>query len=136
MEATKLSRTSVKVPQPGDLIDVAKSEWYAVKDGDRVQVVEPFWAPTRQEFTICPVTECRSFWGPSRGPATYTEQDRMSTSGGPFKTLNVEDLDLEYVGPVRHKFWCWKDIPRANGGEDYFREVSLWKLKQLRKRYE
>lgn len=52
MEATKLSRTSVKVPQPGDLIDVAKSEWYAVKDGDRVQVVEPFWAPTRQEFTI------------------------------------------------------------------------------------
>lgn len=138
MGATKSLRTvvSLQSPQPGDLIEVAESAWYAVPSGSRVQVVEPFWRSKSPTITICPASQCRSFWGPHHGPATFTERDVMSTSGGPFKTIPVESLELEDAGLVRHSFWCWKDVPRANGGEDYFREVGLWKLKKLEDRYE
>lgn len=119
---------TVAMPQPGDLIEVTHSTWYAVKDGERALVSEPSWVRSHGEFTIVPRKDASAFYGPSHGPATFTSRDTMSTSGGPFKTLHVGDVELEYVGETMNHFWCWIDRPRAGGGQEYERKVSLWRM--------
>lgn len=124
---------SVSIPKQGDLIDVEKSTWYAVRDGGRLMVCEPMLIMGMYpgEFCVVPRGQCNVFYGPSRGPATLTDADVMSTSGGPFKTLHVRDVELEYVGKTMNRFWCWQDYPRAGGGQTYEREVSLWRMRML-----
>lgn len=119
---------TVVMPQPGDLIEVTHSTWYGVQDGERAMVCEPMFARGYGEFMIAPRNQVNSFYGPSHGPATFTSRDTMSTSGGPFKTLHVGDVELEYVGETMNHFWCWIDRPRANGGQRYERKVSLWRM--------
>jgi len=53
------------------------------------------------------------------------DEGTVSVSGGPVPLLTV--LDLEYTGEtLRLRFWCWRCLPEANGGEDYTREVPVW----------
>lgn len=62
-----------------------------------------------------------------RGPASAHAPDQrpsVSCSGGPCPAIPKKDL--RYVGTVEQRFWRWKDIPRADGGEEYTETVSLW----------
>lgn len=120
------------VPAPGDLIEVVKSEWYAAKDGERVMVAENMggWCDHGEVFVL-PVKGIhagRPFWGPCVGGGS---RESFSVSGGPFLTVSLAGLALERLGTTTITAWQWKDRPRAGGGEDYKREVTLWRLDRL-----
>ncbi len=121
------------VPSPGDLIIVERSEWYALKDGERLRVCEHAgWINPAEELFVAPRNQVNTFWGPQSGPPDGKKPETMSTSGGPFKTVRLEELHgLERIGAETDQFWCWKDRPRANGGLDRTVEVSVWRLPVL-----
>lgn len=120
-------------PMPGDLIVVDKSEWYALSDGETLRVCEtPHWCEPTTAVYVAPRKQVRSFWGPSHGSPDGIQPLVMSTSGGPFKTIPAEELEgLSREATVSDTFWHWIDWPRAGGGVDYQREVTLWRLPQL-----
>ena len=120
-------------PKPGDLILVAKSNWYGLPDGAYLRVCEqPGWSIRGRDIFVAPRAQVSTFWGPNYGPPGPDTRDHMSTSGGPFKTLTLKALPtLEYVGLQRDHFWHWQDWPRAGGGVTYEREVTVWKLSEL-----
>ncbi len=117
-------------PIPGDLIVVEISEWYALKDGKRLRVCENVdLAAEGDELCVAPRQQIHTFWGPNYGPPNGIKPLQMSTSGGPFKTLKINELQgLEYVGSKFDWFWCWKDRPRAGGGMRRLVEVAVWRL--------
>ncbi|MBX3439813.1 MAG: hypothetical protein KF861_20150 [Planctomycetaceae bacterium] len=124
---------ATQFPQPGDLILVEKSEWYALKDGQRLRVCEvPGWITEGEAIYVAPRDRVRSFWGPAFGPPDDADAGAMSTSGGPFKTVPVEELaGLQAIGRELDWFWHWRDWPRAGGGVDYQKEVTVWSLPLL-----
>ena len=74
----------------------------------------------------------RTFWGPEFGPPGGTKRLHMSTSGGPFKTITLSLIEpLERLGTQLDTFRHWRDWPRAGGGVEYQREVTVWKLALL-----
>ena len=106
------------IPIPGDLIIVDFSEWYALKDGERLRVCENCqWIDVGEELYVAPRNQVTTFWGPDYGQPDGTSSMEMSTSGGPFKTIRIKDLErLELIGSETDTFWCWIDRPRAAGG--------------------
>ena len=120
-------------PQPGHLILVQRSEWYALADGEMLRVCEiPCWIENDSAIYVAPRRQVRTFWGPANGAPDGVKPMEMSTSGGPFKTVPAEELDgLEQHGTLRDSFWHWQDWPRAGGGVEYEREVTLWQLPLL-----
>lgn len=49
----------------------------------------------------------------------------VSCSGGPAPYVACDEL--QPTGEmITQLFWRWKDLPRANGGEQYLLEVPLW----------
>ena len=125
--------TQYSVPIPGDLIIVEFSEWYALKDGERLRVCENCqWIDVGEELYVAPRNQVTTFWGPDYGQPDGTSSMEMSTSGGPFKTIKIKELErLELVGSETDTFWCWIDKPRAAGGMDRHVEVALWRLPVL-----
>ena len=78
------------IPIPGDLNVVDLSEWFVLKDGERLRVCEPFdWMETGEEIHVAPRHQVSTFWGPSFGEPDGYKPMHMSTSGGPFKTVKV-----------------------------------------------
>ena len=122
-----------KHPKPGDLILVEKSEWYALKDGERLRVCEmPGWAEEGSHIYVAPRHDVRTFWGPDYGPPNGVSPERMSTSGGPFNTVKLESLEgLELIGTETDSFWRWKDWPRSGGGIERLETVDLWRCRLL-----
>lgn len=120
-------------PLPGDLIQVHVSLWYALKDGQQLRVCEtPGWATAGCDIYVAPRHQVRSFYGPDCGPPDGVKRERLSTSGGPFKTLALRHLQgLRRIGPAQDEFWHWLDYPRAGGGVDYQRDITLWELDLL-----
>lgn len=121
-------------PKPGDLIEVLESQWYGVKAGGLLRVCESthLLDPQNQLF-VAPRSQVKTFWGPDFGPPDGSSPMSMITSGGPFKTVQLEDLEtIECVGQRYDTFWCWKDIPRPKGGMDHYVQVSVWRLPLLR----
>jgi hypothetical protein len=120
-------------PTSGDLILVSRSEWYAVKDGETLRVCEvPGWAVRGCDIYVAPRSQVRTFWGPDCGPPDGEKRERMSTSGGPFKTITLSMIaDIEWGGTTTDEFWHWADWPRAGGGVNYQREVGRWFLPLL-----
>lgn len=120
-------------PQPGDLIRVEKSEWYALKDGERLRVCEQTpWIEQGWNIYVAPRLAVSTFWGPSFGPPDRLKPEIMSTSGGPFQTVALSKLEgLEFLGSTIDSFWCWQDWPRAGGGIDRIETVSLWQCRLL-----
>ncbi|MEQ1829924.1 MAG: hypothetical protein ABL921_28435, partial [Pirellula sp.] len=121
------------IPIPGDLIIVESSEWYALKDGGRLRVCENVgWLEVGEEIYVAPRHQVNTFWGPDYGPPDGFKKIHMSTSGGPFKTVAMKDLEgLELIGEEDDTFWCWQDAPRANGGMDRKVRVALWRVRLL-----
>lgn len=121
------------IPIPGDLIIVDMSEWYALKDGERLRVCEPFeWMETGEEIQVAPRHQVSTFWGPSFGEPDGYMPMHMSTSGGPFKTVKIKELEgLTLVEETEDTFWHWQDTPREAGGVDYAVRVALWRLPLL-----
>ena len=79
-------------PLPGDLIQVERSEWYALKDGQRLRVSElAGWQREGKAISVVPRKAASTFWGPQIGPPDGQRRHVMSTSGGPFKTLVLAD---------------------------------------------
>jgi len=51
-------------PQPGDLILVEKSEWYALKPGQRLRVCEvTVWITEGEEIYVAPAIRCEGSGG-------------------------------------------------------------------------
>ena len=121
------------IPIPGDLIIVDFSEWYALQDGGRLRVCENCqWSDVGEELHVAPRNQVTTFWGPDYGQPDGMNMIEMSTSGGPFKTIKVKDLEsLELIGSETDTFWCWIDKPRAAGGMDRQVVVALWRLPVL-----
>lgn len=121
------------IPHPGDLIQVGFSQWYALKDGENLRVCEPGgWVEQGEEILVAPRHQVNTFWGPSFGPPDGILPMHMSTSGGPFKTLKVRELEgLELIAETEDTFWHWADVPRAGGGVNRLEKVALWRLPVL-----
>ena len=117
------------VPQPGDLILVERSEWYALRNGERLRVCENAgWVTPGRDIFVAPRHQVRTFWGPPDGQKPI----HMSTSGGPFKSITLSLIaPLERSGRQLDVFWRWMDRPRAGGGVEYQQEVTVWKLAWL-----
>ncbi len=122
-----------RIPEPGDLIAVERSEWYALRDGQRLRVCEATgWATPGEELFVAPRQAVSTFWGPNHGPPDGIKPEYMSTSGGPFQTLRLNQLEgLRCIGTEVDRFWCWQDRPRAGGGADRLVEVAVWQLPLL-----
>jgi hypothetical protein len=120
-------------PQPGDLILVELSEWYALPDGALLRVCEwAGWVTPGHDIYVAPRSQVRTFWGPDYGAPDGRKRMRMSTSGGPFRTITLSRVaPLERLGTRLDTFWRWLDRPRAGGGLEYQQEVTLWKLPWL-----
>jgi hypothetical protein len=120
-------------PVPGDLIVVERSGWYALADGELLRVCEcDGWATPGRDIYVAPRNQVRTFWGPDFGPPDGSRPLCMSTSGGPFKTITLSLIEpLERLGTQLDTFWHWRDWPRAEGGVDYQREVTVWELTWL-----
>jgi len=120
-------------PQPGDLIEVVKSEWYALSDGQKLRVCEDGgWTEKGVEIFTAPRHAVNSFWGPNHGAPDGIKPEYLSTSGGPFNTLKLADMEgLEHIGEQEDRFWCWQDRPRAGGGRDRNVVVQVWRLPLL-----
>ena len=114
------------IPIPGDLIIVEFSEWYALKDGEKLRVCENCeWLNAGEELYVAPRHQVDTFWGPEFGPPNGYKPMEMSTSGGPFKTVNIKAHEgLELIGSESDSFWCWLDRPRASGGMDRMSGLS------------
>ncbi len=121
------------MPQPGDLILVERSDWYALKDGELLRVCENAgWVTPERDIFVAPRHQVRTFWGPNFGPPDGQKPIHMSTSGGPIKTISLSLIaPLERSGSQLDTFWRWRDWPRAAGGIEYQQEVSVWKLTWL-----
>ena len=121
------------IPHPGDLIIVDFSEWYALNDGEKLRVCENCeWIEVGEELYVAPRHQVKTFWGPDYGPPNGNTPMEMSTSGGPFKTVKIKELDgLELIGEEDDLFWCWQDRPRGAGGMDRLVTVALWRLPVL-----
>jgi len=121
------------IPIPGDLIIVGFSEWYALKDGEKLRVCENCqWLDVGEELYVAPRHQVDTFWGPDFGPPDGYKPMEMSTSGGPFKTIRIKALEgLELIGEEEDRFWCWQDRPRAAGGMERIVNVALWRLAVL-----
>ena len=88
------------IPVPGDLIIVEFSEWYALNDGEKLRVCENCeWMDIGEEIYVAPRHQVKTFWGPDFGQPDGRKPERMSTSGGPFKTIKIKELDgIELIG--------------------------------------
>jgi hypothetical protein len=120
-------------PLPGELIFVEQSEWYALKHGQQLRVCEhPGWTIAGRDIYVVPRHQARTFWGPDFGPPDGIKRERMSTSGGPFKTIRLSMIaDLKWLSVTDDEFWHWEDWPRAGGGVEYRRQVNRWQLPLL-----
>jgi len=125
------------IPKPGDLIQVVQSEWYALKDGEWLRVCErPGWVTSDEQIYVAPRFKVRTFWGPDSGPPDGFKPERMSTSGGPFRTVPMDEFEgLEYGGTGIDDFWHWVDYPRAGGGMERRVSVGIWRCQLLIDQY-
>lgn len=129
----KMTKTEDAMPRCGDLIQVLRSEWYALKDGEWLRVCErPAWMQEEQAILVAPRHQVRTFWGPNIGPPDGIKPEQRSTSGGPFRTVHREHFQgLRFGGPGLDVFWCWNDVPRAGGGRERLMNINVWQCELL-----
>lgn len=118
------------IPIPGDLIIVEFSEWYALKDYQKLRVCEHCgWHIVGEDLYVASQAQVSTFRGPANGPPDGEQPMKMSTSGGPFKTVKIRDLNgLKLIGVEEDASWCWQDQPRHMGQLTYRCRVALWQL--------
>ena len=104
-----------------------------MQDGELLRICENAgWATPGRDIFVAPRNQVRTFWGPNFGEPDGVKPVYMSTSGGPFKTITLSLVTpLERLRTQLDKFWRWRDWPRAGGGVEHQREVTVWKLAWL-----
>lgn len=121
--------------QPGDVIRVHVSDFYTSEGPDELYQVEG--ADNRWVHLIRhgDIYHGRAFFGPQNEDAPETTE-HLITSGGPFFSVMVDESlsGLRRVGPIKRTFWRWQDYPRAGGGIEYERDVTLWEADAITKR--
>ena len=122
------------LPQPGDLIQVQTSDWEALEAGDWLRVCEPSVAAVEENLLrVAPRQRVSTMWGPLQGLPDGTQPEVMHTTGGPFRTLQITDLEeLEYRGRGIDVFWCWRGAPQEGQRRDRPLRVGLWSCGRLR----
>lgn len=124
-----------KLPQVGDVIDYG---------GDKVGMIDSLnsfmYAPhvtmadikEGEPETVSAMHIRESLGGDTtnfRGPSSAMSVDqtpRCSLSGGPF--ITIPSPELEWQGVAEIDFWAWREMPCADGGFKYKREVNIWKV--------
>ena len=122
------------LPQPGDLIQVQTSDWEVLEAGDWLRVCEPSVAAVDENLLrVAPRQRVSTMWGPLQGLPDGTQPEVMHTTGGPFRTLQITDLEeLEYRGRGIDVFWCWRGAPQEGQRRDRPLRVGLWSCGRLR----
>ena len=120
-------------PQPGDLIHVVRSQWSALNDGEWLRVCEqPYWTEDGKELNVAPRQQVRVFCGPDHGSPDGITPEHVSTSGGPFLTVGIEELvGLKRRCTATDIFWCWRDRPSAGDEMDRPVNVTIWCCRRL-----
>ena len=121
------------IPIPGDLIIVESSQWCALNDGERLRVCEHSdWMEIGEEIEVAPRHKVKTFWGPHSGPPNGIGPEHMSTSGGPFKSVRIDELEgLELIGEEVDSFWCWPTTQQSGEKERHI-SVAVWRVRVLR----
>jgi hypothetical protein len=108
-------------PLPGHAVRLTK-DWFGAKAG-QIGIIGGIvgLAPADLQITFNPSAfKRRQRKGREGLPC------EVSCSGGP-GTISTPASKLTPTGEtVWVRFWDWKDLPRADGGEDYFEDVPLW----------
>lgn len=130
----KGKKMNTETPIHGDIIQFKKSTWYALGNGERCMVTSQHDTFMRDaHLSLVPIKGLynKPFWGPE---SFRQSKETFSASGGPFIAF-VPDATLRKIGTIKATFWRWKDTPRAGGGVDYEKEVTLWEADVLRDKY-
>jgi hypothetical protein len=110
-------------PRPGDVVEIVGDRYYAKngKAGCRGVIDSTMYG----EDLFMVVLGASAFFGcSSERPSCTHEHECVSCSGGPCPAVHLNELVAG--GQISHRFWHWKDYPRAGGGVDYVRLVNLW----------
>lgn len=120
---TEMLDREFMTPQPGDILTL---------DDGTMHIIDNMEVLVRDEVTgdeLLHVHLRENIDGPNfRGPASAMSEDqtpRVSLSGGPFLTRR-RTLEYEWMGTVSVAFWAWRELPTANGGFVYRRDVNVW----------
>jgi hypothetical protein len=113
-----------RVPMPGDAVRYVgdDSYWRTNYDGnDRgFAIIEGEIGTAEPEFRAN--FAYSRFRGGTNGERT---RGYVSCSGGPVPLIKATELEpTDETAEI--VFWCWKDLPRGNGGEDYSLSVPVW----------
>jgi hypothetical protein len=132
--ASLLKLAATNVLFPGDLIQVQTSDWEVLEAGDWLRVCEPSVAAVEENLLrVAPRQRVSTMWGPLQGLPDGTQPEVMHTTGGPFRTLQITDLEeLEYRGRGIDVFWCWRGAPQEGQRRDRPLRVGLWSCGRLR----
>jgi hypothetical protein len=71
-------------------------------------------------------------WEPDNIDSPYVQQARarsrefVSVSGGPGTIALPARLLVPTFETVPVRFWCWRELPKGDGGVDYTLDVPLW----------
>ena len=119
-------------PMPGDVV-ILSGEYSLCKPGD-MAVIEGWIGVPQEEYLVCFRCNGQAFRGRTSFIGMLESQITtgitgpggvVSCSGGP--ALYIKGRNLVML-PYEHEqlFWKWKDLPRADGGEDYRLKVQAW----------
>jgi len=101
-------------PLPGDLVMMRNSDDCLVKDRS-LGVIEGTVGQYEEEYLVC------------FNDSTFNDGKIVNASGGPAYYIDSSRLKPS-PRIVNKRFWKWKDYPRADGGESYFKSCKVWIL--------
>lgn len=109
------------VPMPGDAV-ILRGRYTGIRPGS-VGIINGVVGEARDEYLV---TWNLYGGGAFRGPSFRGSMGRetVSASGGPVPWVRA--IELRPAGRHVARFWRWRDLPRAGGGEEYELEVNLW----------
>lgn len=111
-----------KRPMPGNLVRIFNSQDCLIKDSS-FGVIEGIVGEFRDEYLVC-----------FNAYSVFRDKDIVSASGGPAFFIKVSELK-ETAETKERPFWKWKDLPRADGGEQYTVTETVWDFTRKRAVY-
>ena len=101
-------------PMPGDAVMIWNSNDCLVKDRT-IGIIEGMIGDCRDAYLVC------------FNDHTFRDDETVSASGGP--AYRIDTVRLKPSNRVVNKlFWKWRDVPRAGGGEYYYKSCRVWIL--------
>ena len=107
-----------KPPLPGDWVEIVENDDTIAPKGTQ-GVIDGRIDLSNDEFLV--------IFNPN--PAPFRDEKYVSTSGGPGHYIKTKDL-VKTSRVETKPFWCWKDMPRADGGRNYRAPVRVWEWRK------